>query len=363
MRVWLAPSAFWPQRGGVEELTWQLGRGLSVRGYEVQVLVNRYPDSLPSHDSVDDLAVRRLRFTAPRANVAAVARFVGSQVGLQQSLDRIRPIPDLIHIQCLSVQVSALIAYARRHRVPVIVTTQGEVAMDEHALYQRSSYMRFVFRVASREAAALTACSAWSLEESRRYAPRFARATIIANGVDPTQWRVAPRTDAPVLCAWGRHVPQKGFDLAIAAFSVLKRRIPEARMLIGGEGKETTRLKTLAGEGVEFVGALDRSGVRSLLECSRVAVVPSRIEPFGIVVLEALAAGRGLVYARDTGAAEAAGDLGRPVNVYDADAFARALECELASPTDADAGRARALAFDWEHICDQYLRLYESVVR
>lgn len=167
----------------------------------------------------------------------------------------------------------------------------GEVAMDAHGIYQRSLYLRAVLRLATRSASALTACSEWAAEQASTIAPRFERAEVIPNGVDPAQWAVEPVPNARVVAAWGRHVIQKGFDLLMEAWGDVRRQVPGANLLIGGEGSETPRLRKLAGEGVEFHGPLDKSGVQRLLAQSRIAVVPSRIEPFGIVTLEAMASG------------------------------------------------------------------------
>jgi len=358
MNIWLAPSAFFPHRGGVEELTLKLATELRARGHGVLVVTNQYPPSLDGRATVEGIDTRRLPFTAPRSRPLALARFLLSQSSLQRALDNLAPRPDIVHVQCPSVQTTPLLAYAKRHSIPLVLTSQGEVAMDANRLYEQSLYMRLTFRFASRSATALTACSAWTAAQCRSYAPRFATATVIPNGVDPSEWDVGPTTEAPVLCAWGRHVHQKGFDLALRAFAVLRLRVGDARLLIGGEGPETPRLREIAGEGVEFVGSLDRAGVRDLLTASRVAVVPSRIEPFGIVALEALAAGRGLVYSTDTGLAEAAGELGRPADVNDPSAFADAMQAELLGPTEPSAGRDRARQLSWSRICDRYLDVY-----
>jgi glycosyltransferase involved in cell wall biosynthesis len=363
MNIWLAPSAFFPHRGGVEELTFQLAKQLGAGGHRVLVVTNKHPPSLAAEETIEDVHVRRMPFTAPSGRPAAAARFLLGQWSIQRSLDTFMPRPDVVHIQCPSVQSAPLLLYTRRHRIPLVLTSQGEVAMDADQIYQRSSYMRMSFRVASRAAAALTACSAWTADQCRPYASGFATATVIPNGVDPSEWEVGPRPDEPVLCMWGRHVPQKGFDLAIRAFAILREWLGHARLLIGGEGSETPRLRDLAGEGVEFIGPLDRTGVRWLLARSRVAVVPSRIEPFGIVALEALAAGRGLVYAADTGVVEAAGALGRPVDVRDPVALAGAMQSELASPTEPQAGQERARCLSWGRVCSQYLDVYGEVQR
>jgi glycosyltransferase involved in cell wall biosynthesis len=360
MEIWLAPSAFFPHRGGVEELTLQLAKELRARGHRVLVLANQYPSSLDRHETVEGVDVHRLPFTAPTARPREAARFLWSQPSVQRSLDTFAPRPDIVHVQCPSVQTAPLLAYAKRHRIPFVLTSQGEVVMDANRLYERSLYMRLTFRFASRSAAALTACSAWTAAQCRLFSPRFATATVIPNGVDPSEWDIGPPTESPVLCAWGRHVPQKGFDLAIRAFAILRMRVGDARLLIGGEGPDTLKLREIAGKGVEFVGPLDRSGVRELLAASRVAVVPSRIEPFGIVALEALAAGRGLVYASNTGLAEAAGELGRPADVRDPSALANAMEAEILLPAEAAAGRDRGRQFSWSRICEHYLDVYRN---
>ena len=358
MHLWVAPSAFFPHRGGVEELTFQLGLALQARGHSVRIVTHRHPPSLEQHETVETLVVSRMRFSAPTANAGALARFIGGECSVQRALDALSPLPDLVHIQCPSVQTAPLVLYARRHRIPLVVTSQGEVAMDANQIYQHSAFMRLSFRIAARSAAALTACSTWTAAQCTSFAPRFAEATVIPNGVSPEQWDVGPPPREPVLCAWGRHVPQKGFDLAIEAFAVLRDRIPDALLVIGGDGVETPRLRAMAGDGIEFVGALDREGVRRLLARSRAAVVPSRIEPFGIVALEALAAGRGLVYAAGTGLVEAAGQSGRPADVNDREGLAAAMESELVAPTAPATGRAWALDHSWDRICDRYLSVY-----
>ncbi|MGD0196610.1 MAG: glycosyltransferase family 4 protein [Solirubrobacteraceae bacterium] len=358
MRLWLAPSAFFPHRGGVEETTYQLALSFAAAGDEVLVVTHRHPRELAERESLAGVDVRRVEFGAPRARALAAGRYLRNVWEVQRTLDAIAPRPELIHVQCVSGQVPHLLLFARRHSIPLVVSTQGEVLMDADAIFQRSAYLRFVLRLASRRASALSACSAWTAQHTAAVAAGFAAATVIPNGVRPAEWLLDPVPREPILCAWGRHVPQKGFDLAIEAFARLRESVGDARLLIGGGGAETEHLRKIARSGVEFVGPLDRNGVRELLAASRVAVVPSRIEPFGIVALEALAAGRGLVYAAGTGLVEAAGGLGRAADPRDANALAVAMAAELAEPTPAVAGRDRAAQLSWERIAGAYHELY-----
>ncbi len=342
-------------------MTLQLAKRLQASGRSVLVVTHRHPATLARRASVEGVAVFRVPFDAPSSRPRPAARFAFGQLGVQRALDSLRPRPAVVHVHCPSSQTLPLVIYAARHKVPLVLTSHGEVAMDADRLYQKSLYMRVVFRLAARRALALTACSAWTSDQCLRYSSRFTNAKVIPNGVEPRDWDMGPPPEGPVLCAWGRHAHEKGFDLAISAFAVLRRRVSDARLLLGGDGPETARLRRLAGEGVELLGALDRDGVRALLQMARVAVVPSRIEPFGIVALEALAAGRGLVYAQGTGLAEAVGGLGRPADVGDPQALADAMEAELSDPTAPAAGRARAQELSWEHVCDLYLDVYSEV--
>lgn len=361
MRVCLMPSAFFPSRGGVEELTLKVALELQRRGHDVVVVANRWPGKPPAEDQIEGVPVRRLDFLAPSRRPRSVVAWLGAR---QRSIARLRelPRPDVLHVVCASTQLDAAIAFSQRDRIPLVLTTQGEVVMDAESRYQRSLYLRQLLRTASKRADALTACSSWTACASAGVAPRLANALVILNGVDAQDWDVGPPTQDPVICAWGRHVHQKGFDLLLAAFPHVRALLPSAQLLVGGSGQETASLQRLAGDGVTFLGSLDRAGVRRLLARSRVAVVPSRIEPFGIVALEALAAGRGLVYAQGTGLEEAAGGLGTAADVTNPNRLAEAIMAELRDPTSPNAGRSRARELAWSRQVDQYEQVYTEAL-
>lgn len=363
MRIWLAPSSYFPHRGGVEELTHQLALGLQRATHSVLVVAPRHPSTLPAVENLDGVTVRRFRFKAPRMALIPLLTFplsLGRQVlGLVWAMRSERP--DVVHIQCPSVQVPAVMVAAWLMRVPVVLTSQGEVEMDAHDLYGRSRYMRFVLRRAAVRAARLTACSQWTVRAATKIAPSFADADVVLNGVDPAQWSVTPIPDEPVACAWGRHVSQKGFDLLIKAYEGVRQEIPDARLLIGGDGPETPRLRALAGPGVEFVGALDRAAVQRLLDRSRIAVVPSRLEPFGIVALEAMAAGRPVVWSTAGGLADATRGLGIGVDPCDAKALQDAIVASLRHPAAQADLRAVAELSSWQRIIETYTKIYEEV--
>ena len=360
-RIWLAPSAFHPSRGGVEELTLQLAREYITRGHDVTVVVHRHPADLPAADVVEGIPVRRLDLTLPGSDPRRLAAFPFALLRQLRQLDGLGARPDVVHVQCAANQVLARSLWTALRRIPLVLTTQGEVTMDAGRIYQRSAQIRQVLRLGTHRAAVLTACSRRAGDDAATVAGRFAGCTVVPNGVDPDQWTVTPLPDAPIFAAWGRHVPQKGLDLLVEAFAIVREQLPDATLRIGGAGPEHDRLRAMAGPGVELLGPLDRDGVQTLLSSARVAVVPSRLEPFGIVAVEAMATGRGVVWSTHGGLADATGGLGVGADPTDTRALAQAMLAAHRNPVDPPTARAHAESLRWTQIADRYLGLYPRV--
>ena len=92
----------------------------------------------------------------------------------------------------------------------------------------------------------------------------------------------------------GRLVPKKGYATLLDAFAQLRQQGLNARLVIGGDGPEAARLRAQAialglRDEVEFPGWID--DVADFLRDAHVFVLPSHDEPFGIVLLEAMACG------------------------------------------------------------------------
>lgn len=137
----------------------------------------------------------------------------------------------------------------------------------------------------------------------------------IPNGIDPTVWRSAggaptPQSSrAPLVVSWGRVQYEKGFQVLARAMHELRSRVPDVRSVIAGRGSYLPELQTRVDmEGVSDIvglpGYLDDVDLRDLVHRAGCVVIPSLYEPFGIVALEALAAGAPLIVARTGGLAE-----------------------------------------------------------
>jgi glycosyltransferase involved in cell wall biosynthesis len=166
---------------------------------------------------------------------------------------------------------------------------------------------------------------------------------VIPNPVAPLPGGAAS-PDARIVVAAGRLARQKGFDLLIDAFAGVAPRRPGAELRIYGGGKQKEALeRQIAGAGLEGRVRLMGS-TRSLGEAfaqGSVFVLSSRWEGFGVVLVEAMAAGLAAVSfdcPRGPGEILAGGRHGVLVEAGDVTGLARELEALL-----GDRGRRRAL--------------------
>jgi glycosyltransferase involved in cell wall biosynthesis len=137
-------------------------------------------------------------------------------------------------------------------------------------------------------------------ESQRRSRPDLRWAATVHNAVEPARFVPAPPTDGPVL--WlARMSPDKGPDLAIEAC-----RTAGVPLILAGKCNEATEqrylevvIRPLLHDGVELVLNADRPTTARLLARARCVIVPVRWrEPFGMVMVEAMASGRPVVALR-----------------------------------------------------------------
>lgn len=303
-RVLLVISSYLPNVGGLQSAASRLAEGLSRRGDKVQVLTQRYPRSLPSTDRVDGIDVRRLLFLTPRLRHLQSGRadlFLAGLFYLPWSLIQLlgliaRERPKIVNLHFVGAPALFLLIARWLVHFRYIVSLHGD---DVEGLPRGSWFDRWVFRATLRRADAVTACSRYLLEEARALEPSIAtKARVIHNGVDLGSQVEGP--NRTTILAVGRLMPSKGFDLLLRALSEapLAYRMPKAILI--GDGPDRASLVNLAHElrldgNAEFRGANDHSIVMQEMAASRVIVVPSRRETFGIVALEAMAAGKPVV--------------------------------------------------------------------
>ncbi len=143
------------------------------------------------------------------------------------------------------------------------------------------------------------------------------------------------------------------------------------RLVLAGAGSYEPVLRRLAddvgaGRVVTFAGHLEVDDLAALFSAADAVVVPSRYEPFGLVALEAQAAGAPLVVARTGGLADAVEDdvTGRVVAPGDVDRLAEVLATLLRDPATArrlaEAGRRAAGARPWSAVAQALEPVYSG---
>jgi glycosyltransferase involved in cell wall biosynthesis len=188
------------------------------------------------------------------------------------------------------------------------------------------------------------------------FAPRDRQAAREALGLNP---------GGPILTSVGWLVPRKGHDLAIRATALL----PEATLLIVGEGEEDVALRRLAqalglAGRVRFLGSIPQKRLAGVYNAADVLVLASIREGLPNVVLEALACGTPVVATAVWGTPEivAAPVAGRLVTDRTPETLARAIRDLLADAPARAAVRAYAERFDWGPTTAGQLRLFRSIL-
>ena len=184
-----------------------------------------------------------------------------------------------------------------------------------------------------------------------------------------------PLSDPPLVAFAGRLAREKGVDTLLGAMPAVLARVPDARLLVAGDGPDGSRLRALAARlGIEdrtrFLGHLAARELDAALSPAWVQAVPSLWhEPFGLVAPEAMMRGTAVVGTVAGGLQETVvdGETGLLVPIGDSDALAAALVRVLSSRETAEAmgaaGRRRAIdRFGESAFVDAFLEIYREML-
>lgn len=376
MRIALIPSAFSPSVGGVEELTLRLAQELVRRDHVAVWTGIPDADGRWGPDVVDGVSVVRVPMSLPAGRPASMARF--ALAGPQSFRTLVRLVretrPDVLHIQCFGPNGAFASALSAATRTPLVISLQGETVMDDHDVYEHSTQLRIALRLGLRRAAVVTGCSQFTLDDAERFGLRQDQGVVVFNGVDTAEREIEP-VNVPqqrFVLGLGRVVKKKGFDLLLRAFAQSHAN-PSIGLVIAGPGPEVGPLRDLAedlglADRVFLPGRVSRGRVAWLMQHAAAVVMPSRVEPFGIVALEAWFAGRPVIVTSKGGASEFVQDsvTGLVVDPHDIPALTEALDSLLCDPQFAarlgEAGRREVSNFTWEAIASKYREVYLDAI-
>jgi len=197
---------------------------------------------------------------------------------------------------------------------------------------------------------------------------------VIHNGVavEPVRRELSP---TPLAVFAGRLVPEKGVDVLLNAFSIVARDLPEARLIIAGEGPEHASLTELTDKlglatKVTFLGHVTRSEMEHRFARAWVQVVPSRwAEPFGLVAVEGMMRGTAVIASSAGGLREIIkpGETGFLVPANEIGALAGKMKELMSDRIRAEemgkCGRNLAKGrFSLANQCEQFVAVYRQMV-
>jgi glycosyltransferase involved in cell wall biosynthesis len=333
-RILIASSSYAPVVGGVQTVARNLAKQLVGCGHEVRVVTHRYPVALPATEMIEGIRVDRLLFLTPGFDYLSRRRpdlFGASLFYGPQSHSRLKKVmqefcPDVVNVHFPDHQIPFILKLRREFAFRLVVSLHGhdverlDSERSENGDKRDSSAARAQLESILREADAITACSRHILDKATQVeASVSGKGQVIHNGVDLERFlnKACYSHPRPYVLAFGRLTHKKGFDLLLRAFAEAGANNSSVDLIIAGEGEDRDQLKSLAGElgldqKVHFFGEASPDQIVQLLNGSLLVAVPSRREPFGIVALEALAAGKALLASETDGLGEFLSEIREP---------------------------------------------------
>ncbi len=385
MNLLFVTPFFTPQTGGVATFLEDARRFLSQRGHEVYVLRTGEARDLEPCSLNNDDRVYEFYLRAPWVSEAPFRSMAGFAVYFIPTLWKLARFVRTKRIDLISVEYPlgfALYFMVLRTlvRVKLVVGLHGD---DVLSLEQLPAYERVVVRRGIRSADWVLAHSASLMGHAQRIVGGLKnQRSYLPYGIDCERLRErANQSPLPLGLAKGTYIltvaklyQRKGIDILLRAIQKVQPLLKGLRFLIVGNGPEEMKLKRLAEElgissCVVFAGDIPNPEIPSLFRDCRFFVLPSRSEPFGIVLLEAMTFGKAIIATRAGGIPEfvTEGVNGVLVSIEDPDALAAKLEEFICNDAYLERIGKNGLAvaenvYDYRVVIKQYEELYAQVV-
>ncbi|MCO5171171.1 MAG: glycosyltransferase [Planctomycetes bacterium] len=360
-----------------------LCRGLASNGDRVAVITNSCGGA---QDDVhlDGVHVHRIAWPGaprPSGGIGEVCQWAGAVVArLLERRDAFRDV-DLVVGHDWLTAVAAREA-ARLLGKPLVVTVHDEVVgKNLGRLDARGRFVAELEALTVHDATHVIANSEYTARQVvRHYGVDPSRVTAIPLGIDPTLLDVDHpehlRDVRAALCGpdellavyFGRLDPEKGLGVLTDAMAQVRQARGDVRLVLAGKGGLQAPLLERLGPQDRHVGYVKGQALGYLLRAADLVIVPSVYEPFGLVTLEAMAAGASVVTSSAGGLAEIVrpGEDGLVVPPGDAAALADAVLRLAASPgLRRRLGRAASVRarreFTWAEIARRMGEVYRRV--
>ena len=344
MRVCLVSPYDLTQDGGVQAQVLGLAEWLAQQGDEVRVIAPRLPGDLMGVEVGRVVRIRANRSVAPICLSPRVSVRMKGTIGWGEVAHIHEPLMPMVGVAALGIRGARVATF---HADP-----PGWVSGLYRGLHPWVRSLKaprtLVTAVSSQAAAALP--SGW---EPERIVPNGVETAMGGTGVDRRRGRVV---------FLGRDEPRKGLSVLLEAWPLIRSRHPHAELVVMGAERPDPP------EGAVFWGRVDTEVKERTLRSAEVYVAPNLGgESFGIVLVEAMAAGCAVIASDLTPFRDVAGSAARyfaPGSVTGmVEQIHRVLESRSLSDRLSEVGRERAGRFSWDRVGPAYRECYEKVIR
>jgi phosphatidylinositol alpha-mannosyltransferase len=356
--------------GGVQEIVRDLRRELIRRGHEAVILT-------PQPREYGDTDMEGIVFVGNAADFRSPLHTT-TQISISADNDRIDEILnreqfDIIHfhepwVPMLSRQImsrSSAVHVATFHaKIP-------ETLMSRTVVKVVTPYTKSVMKYLDELTAVSEAAAEWVQSTTEE------EVKIIPNGIDLERFSNLPKPiklPTKSILYIGRLERRKGVKYLLEAFALLQQTVPDAHLIIAGDGPDRPKLEQTCEElglkSVEFKGYVTDKQKMQLLASADLFCSPAIYgESFGLVLLEAMAAGLVTVAGNNSGYSAVLQEMGAlslvdPHNLSD---FARRLEVMLSEEDLRKVWRKWAKSyvkkFSYDKVVDLYIDLYKQAIK
>jgi glycosyltransferase involved in cell wall biosynthesis len=372
MKILQVTSVFPPHIGGLENVVYNISKGLIEEGHQVTVYTTNLPRS-KAHELKNGITINRIPvlFAVFGAPIAIFLPYM-----MKENVDLVH-----VHVPPVLGATSALV-FSRIKRIPVVLTFHNDtVGKNFVQRLLAGVYNVFLNRLILENVKLITVPSQAYEVELKRRGIDDNKIKVINNGIDFSIMHANSNSNRlkaqlgfsgkKMILFVGALEKRKGVEFLIKALPIIKEKVQDAKLLIVGNGSEKNHLEELANsldspEGVIFTGHVSDERLEALYNAADVFVLPSLYESFGLVLLEAMAHRKPIVATKILGVSElvTSGLNGILVEPRNSEQLSEAIIQVLSEKNYANQlgtnGELFSRKFGWKKMVAEYMSAYRE---
>jgi glycosyltransferase involved in cell wall biosynthesis len=361
MRIAILVNLFPPKwLAGTEIATYHMAEHLAQRGHEVHVITS-LDEGLPEKSCEKGFHIHRL----PRVRI----RFAGAFAFWIDIIRISRKIkPDIVHAQSFGSGMPAFLSN-RLLKIPYVIYGRGS------DVYLPGWFTKLTAKGILKNASTVIALTEHMKDAMQAIYSRDV--VVVPNGInlnENTEGEAEGENPGKRVLFVGRLHPVKGAQYLLGAMKIIHQKLPEAKLVLVGDGEEREHLETLTDnlgirECVEFAGRVPHERVQDYMNQAEVFVLPSLSEGFPVTILEAMACGLPVVATRVGGIPDIIEDgingylVGTMNQEQIAEALLKLLQDEQLRNNISDSNRETAEKYRWDTVITTLEGIYQDALR